>query len=34
MSKRKGDFVTLDELMDDIGPDAARFFLLSASTTR
>ena len=28
MSKRKGEFVTLDELIDDIGADAARFFLL------
>ena len=28
MSKRRGDFVTLDELIDDIGADAARFFLL------
>ena len=31
MSKRKGDFVTLDELVDDIGVDAARFFLLQRS---
>jgi arginyl-tRNA synthetase len=31
MSKRKGEFVTLDELLDDIGPDAARFFLLQRS---
>jgi arginyl-tRNA synthetase len=28
MSKRKGDFVTLDDLIDDIGVDAARFFLV------
>jgi arginyl-tRNA synthetase len=28
MSKRRGEFVTLDELIDDIGVDAARFFLL------
>ncbi len=28
MSKRTGDFVTLDELMDDIGVDAARWFML------
>jgi arginyl-tRNA synthetase len=28
MSKRKGEFVTLDDLIDDIGVDAARFFLL------
>lgn len=31
MSKRKGDFITLDELIDDIGKDAARFFLLQRS---
>jgi arginyl-tRNA synthetase len=31
MSKRKGEFVTLDELLDDIGVDAARFFLLQRS---
>src|SRR3954468_16640089 len=31
MSKRRGDFVTLDELMDDIGADAARFFMLQRS---
>ena len=31
MSKRQGDFVTLDELVDDIGVDAARFFLLQRS---
>ena len=31
MSKRKGEFVTLDELIDDIGADAARFFLLQRS---
>jgi arginyl-tRNA synthetase len=28
MSKRTGDFVTLDELIDDIGVDAARWFML------
>jgi arginyl-tRNA synthetase len=28
MSKRSGDFVTLDELIDDIGVDAARWFML------
>jgi arginyl-tRNA synthetase len=28
MSKRSGDFVTLDELMDDVGVDAARWFML------
>jgi arginyl-tRNA synthetase len=31
MSKRQGEFVTLDELLDDIGVDAARFFLLQRS---
>src|SRR5947209_929150 len=31
MSKRAGEFVTLDDLIDDIGVDAARFFLLSRS---
>jgi arginyl-tRNA synthetase len=28
MSKRSGDFITLDELLDDIGVDAARWFML------
>jgi arginyl-tRNA synthetase len=28
MSKRAGDFVTLDQLLDDIGVDAARWFML------
>ncbi len=28
MSKRSGDFVSLDELLDDIGPDATRWFML------
>jgi arginyl-tRNA synthetase len=31
MSKRRGDFVTLDELIDEIGVDATRFFLLQRS---
>jgi arginyl-tRNA synthetase len=31
MSKRQGDFVTLDDLIDDIGVDAARFFMLQRS---
>jgi arginyl-tRNA synthetase len=31
MSKRKGEFVTLDELIDDIGVDASRFFMLQRS---
>jgi arginyl-tRNA synthetase len=28
MSKRTGDFITLDELLDDIGIDATRWFML------
>jgi arginyl-tRNA synthetase len=31
MSKRRGDIVTLDDLLDDIGVDAARFFLVQRS---
>jgi arginyl-tRNA synthetase len=31
MSKRRGEFTTLDELLDDIGVDAARFFLVQRS---
>jgi arginyl-tRNA synthetase len=31
MSKRRGEFVTLDELIDDIGVDAARFLMLQRS---
>ena len=31
MSKRKGDFVSLEELIGDIGTNAARFFLLQRS---
>jgi arginyl-tRNA synthetase len=31
MSTRKGHFVTLDELMDEVGPDAVRYFMLSRS---
>jgi arginyl-tRNA synthetase len=31
MSKRRGDFATLDELVDDIGVDATRFFMLQRS---
>ncbi|MFA9400273.1 MAG: arginine--tRNA ligase [Acidobacteriota bacterium] len=34
MSKRAGDIVTLDELLADIGNDAARFFLLQRSSDR
>jgi arginyl-tRNA synthetase len=31
MSKRRGDFVTLSDLLDEIGVDATRFFMLSRS---
>jgi arginyl-tRNA synthetase len=31
MSKRRGDFVTLDELIREIGVDATRFFMLQRS---
>lgn len=31
MSKRAGEFVTLDDLVDEIGVDAARWYLLSRS---
>jgi arginyl-tRNA synthetase len=30
-SKRRGEFVSLDDLIDDIGVDAARFFMLQRS---
>lgn len=29
MSTRRGEFVTLDELVDDVGPDAVRYFMLA-----
>ncbi|HET6770804.1 MAG TPA: arginine--tRNA ligase [Actinomycetota bacterium] len=32
MSKRTGDIVTLDELIDEVGADAARYTLLTRST--
>ncbi len=31
MSKRRGEFVTMDELVDDVGRDAARFLFLMRS---
>jgi arginyl-tRNA synthetase len=34
MSKRRGEFVTLDELLDQIGVDATRFFMLQRSHDR
>jgi arginyl-tRNA synthetase len=34
MSKRRGEFVTLDELLDEIGIDATRYFMLQSSHDR
>jgi arginyl-tRNA synthetase len=34
MSKRRGEFVTLDELLDEIGVDATRFWMLQRSQDR
>jgi arginyl-tRNA synthetase len=34
MSKRRGDFVTLDDLLDVIGVDATRYFMLRSSHDR
>jgi arginyl-tRNA synthetase len=31
MGKRSGEFVTLAEVLDDVGPDAVRFFLVARS---
>lgn len=31
MSTRTGEFVTLDELVEDVGPDAVRYFMLARS---
>jgi len=31
MSKRRADFVTLDELLDEVGPDAVRYFMVARS---
>jgi arginyl-tRNA synthetase len=33
MSKRRGDFVTLDEFLGEVGPDAARWFFASRAVT-
>ena len=33
MSKRRGEFVTLRDLMDEVGADCARFFFLMRSTS-
>jgi arginyl-tRNA synthetase len=34
MSKRRGEFVTLDDLLDDIGVDATRYFMIRSSHDR
>ncbi len=34
MSKRRGDFITLDDLLDEIGVDATRYFMLQSSHDR
>ena len=34
MSKRRGEFVTLNELLDEIGVDATRYFMLQSSHER
>jgi len=34
MSKRRGEFITLDDLIDEIGVDATRFFMLQRSHDR
>ncbi len=33
MSKRRGDFVTLDDFLTEVGPDAARWFFASRAVT-
>jgi arginyl-tRNA synthetase len=33
MSKRLANFVTLDEVLDEVGPDAVRYFFLMRSTS-
>jgi arginyl-tRNA synthetase len=34
MSKRRGEFITLDDLLDDVGVDATRFWMLQRSHDR
>jgi arginyl-tRNA synthetase len=34
MSKRRGEFITLDELLDEVGVDATRFWMLQRSHDR
>jgi arginyl-tRNA synthetase len=33
MSKRAGEFVTLDDLLEEVGPDCAKYFFLMRSTS-
>ncbi len=33
MSTRRGNYVTLDELVDEVGPDAVRYFMIARSAT-
>lgn len=33
MSTRRGHYVTVDELVDEVGPDAVRYFMLARSAT-
>ena len=32
MSKRKGDYITLDDLINEVGKDATRFIMLNRSS--
>ena len=32
MSKRKGDYITVEDLINEVGKDAARFIMLSRSS--
>ena len=32
MSKRKGDYITVDDLIDEVGKDATRFIMLNRSS--
>ena len=34
MSKRKGDYITVDDLINEVEKDATRFIMLSRSTQR
>ena len=32
MSKRKGDYITIEDLIEEVGKDATRFIMLSRSS--